>query len=128
MIRTRPGRVWAWATATLTAIVVVPTPPLGLYTATSRRRSIGQAAADRRHGDHAARALKAQEESLDPGLELAAVERLGHDVVRARLEEADALLDVVVADMHRTGIAARLGVPGPRGRRRPGSCPWGSRR
>src|ERR1019366_957749 len=34
-------------------------------------------------------------QSLDPGLELAGVERLGHYVVGTRFQEADALLDIV---------------------------------
>ena len=42
-----------------------------------------------------ARPLEAHEQRLDPRLELARVERLGHDVVRARLEEPDAVLHVV---------------------------------
>ncbi len=46
-------------------------------------------------GDHPARALEPEEERLDAGLELAAVDRLGDDVVGARLEEPDPFLDVV---------------------------------
>jgi hypothetical protein len=42
-----------------------------------------------------ARALEADEQRLDPRLELARVERLGHDVVRAGLQEPDAVLHVV---------------------------------
>ena len=62
-----------------------------------------------------ARPLEAEQQRLDPGLELAAVERLGHDVVRAGLEEGDPLVDVVgLADAddrdlaHRGGPAHRL--------------------
>ena len=73
-----------------------PDPALGAVHGDQPARPIGQAATDRRHGDHPARALEAQQEGLDAGLELAVVERLGHDVVGARLQEPDALLDVVV--------------------------------
>jgi hypothetical protein len=47
---------------------------------------------DRRH---AASALEAQQERLDARLELAGVERAGHHVVRAGLQEADPLVDVI---------------------------------
>lgn len=39
--------------------------------------------------------LEAEQQGLDPGLQLPGVEGPGHDVVRPGLEEADALLDVV---------------------------------
>ena len=39
--------------------------------------------------------LEAQQQRLDPGFELACVDRLRDDVVRAGLEEPDALLDLV---------------------------------
>ena len=58
-----------------------------------------------------ARPLEAEQERLDPGLELAGVERPRHDVVRAGLEEADPLLDVVACALtHMTGTAAIAGV------------------
>ncbi len=41
------------------------------------------------------RSLEAQEERLDPRLDLSCVERSGDDVVRSGLQEADPLLDVV---------------------------------
>ena len=46
-------------------------------------------------GDQVLRALEPEEQGLDPGLQLAGVERAAHHVVRARLEEVDPLLDLV---------------------------------
>ena len=60
---------------------------------------------------HVLRALEAEEERLDPGLELAGVEGLGHDVVGAGLEEADPVLDVVrLADAQDRDRGRGLGV------------------
>ena len=81
-------------TARLTAIVVVPTPPFGEKTVDEPPGRVGGALEDRDRSD-LARALEADEQRLDPRLELARVERLGHDVVRAGLEEPDPVLDVV---------------------------------
>ena len=68
-------------------------------------------------------------EGLDPGLQLAGVEGLGDDVVGARLEEADPLLDVVRL-ARCTGRESRPGRPasGARGRHRPPSSTGRSRR
>ena len=56
----------------------------------------GKRQAVRRHDRReVARALEAQQECLDPGLDLAGIERARDDVVCAGLEEADPLLDVV---------------------------------
>ena len=90
-----------------------------------------------------ARALEAKEQGLDPGLHLPRVERPGHDVVRAGLEERDALLDFLGrADAHdgdrahrrrRADLAADLDRPssdrwrcrGSRaGARRPSATPF----
>ena len=54
----------------------------------TRQASQPSTATDRRE---VAGALEAEEEGLDPGLQLARVERLGQDVVRADFEEADAV-------------------------------------
>ena len=78
---------------TLVAMVVVPTPPFGLNTATVRRARAIDTPSDDDDRRVVARALESKEERLDPGLELAAVERLGHDVVGAGLEERDPLVD-----------------------------------
>src|SRR3970282_501914 len=53
---------------------------------------------DRRPGAvvaHTPGTLVAEDERLDPGIELAGIEGPDHDVVDARLEEADPLVDVV---------------------------------
>ena len=103
----------------LVAMVVVPTPPFGLNTATVRRaRAIDRPSAETTAG-HVARALEPEEQRLDAGLELAAVERLGHDVVGAGLEERDPLVDVVGladaqdrdADHGRVGTGSRCTGP-----------------
>ena len=62
-------------------------------------------------GRQVPRPLEAQQQGLDPGLELARIERARDDVVRAGLEEADPLLDVVAAaDAHdRDGRHRRRG-------------------
>ena len=58
------------------------------------------------------RTLEAKEQGLDPGLHLACIEWPGHDVVRAGLEECDALLDIVGrADAHDRNGAHRWRGP-----------------
>jgi hypothetical protein len=72
-----------------------------------------------------ARSLEAQDERLDPGLELARVERPGDHVVGAGLEEADPFLDLIAGlagDLSASWVKRRAGIkdfsnalPGPGG-------------
>ena len=94
MIATRPGRRSAMTVATLVARVVVPAPPFGLKTATRVRGRLTVVSAGHQRSEVARRG-EADGQRLDPGLELAGVERLGDHVVGAGFQEADPLLDVV---------------------------------
>jgi hypothetical protein len=98
------------AIAMFVAIVVVPTPPLGLYTATVRRGSRHRETVGRDHRGEALRALEPEQQGLDPRLELRVLDRPGDDIVRAGLEERDALLDVLAVATHITGTEASAGA------------------
>ena len=94
-------------------------------TTTHPATAVDEPATDRRGRDHPARPLEPEQERLDARLELAAVERLGDDVVGAGLEEADPLLDVVgLGDAHHRDRRQARGVARARGRPRPAWCRW----
>ena len=96
--------------AMFVAIIVVPTPPFGLKTVTIRRGAVIRRHR-RRLGRKVAGALEAQQQRLDPGLELAGVDRLEPRHRRPRPRGTDPLLDLVVWLTHRTGTGATAGVP-----------------
>ena len=98
----------------MVAIVVVPTPPLGLNTVITRRALGSPIDAVTRGATGAALVDRSNRSDtrLDAGLELELVERPGDDLVGARLEQRDPLLDVVgLGDREdrqpRRGVVAR---------------------